>query len=229
MTLGPSDGRAVRDIRNRERWEVQNDQQMHFEPHQKAESGTITFYFTNFPTGYGVKALWDVLSKWGKVVDVYIPRKKNKQGKIFGFARFKDILYPQELKRRLDQIWIGTYKLKANCTRFRRESEGQGVQRVGDKVQPHEPSKYYMHHIRKVAKSKSFSDVIQRNEGPKQGNENSKQGKVKKKVWRRKRYHRGRFGEDFIMMQKRKTRCGSITVSLVMYTVQMQCIFSRID
>lgn len=224
MTLGPSDGRAVRDIRNRERWEVQNDQQMHFEPHQKAESGTITFYFTNFPTGYGVSyrsgGRWWMFTSLGR---------KTSKGKFLALLGLRISCTHRSSREDWTRYGLALTNSRPTCTRFRRESEGQGIQRVGDKVQPHEPSKYYMHHIRKVAKSKSFSDVIRGNEGPKQGNENSKQGKVKKKVRRRKRYHRGRFGEDFIMMQKRKTRCGSITVSLVMYTVQMQCIFSRID
>lgn len=66
----------------------------------------------------------DVL-KWGKVVDVFVPKKKNKEGKAFGFVRFKEVGYPLELERRLDQIWIRTYKLRANSTRFLRGMEGK--------------------------------------------------------------------------------------------------------
>lgn len=59
------------------------------------------------------------------MVDVFVSKKKNKEGKAFGFVRFKEVGYPLELERRLDQIWIGTYKLRANCTRFLRGMEGK--------------------------------------------------------------------------------------------------------
>lgn len=61
-----------------------------------------TFYFTNFPAHVGTEALWKMFRKWGLVVDLFIPNKKNKDGKAFGFVKFKDVKYPQELERRLD-------------------------------------------------------------------------------------------------------------------------------
>lgn len=85
----------------------------------------VTYYFNNFPNNIGIEALWKLFMKWGRVVEVFVRGKKNKEGRAFGFVRFKEVPYPQELERRLDQIWIGTYKLRANCTRFLRNKEQQ--------------------------------------------------------------------------------------------------------
>lgn len=49
---------------------------------------------------------------------------------MFGFVRFKEVAYPMELERRLDQIWIGSYKMRENYTRFSRNMEGQRQGRV---------------------------------------------------------------------------------------------------
>lgn len=73
----------------------------------------VTYYFNNFPNNIGIEALWKLFMKWGRVVEVFVRGKKNKEGRAFGFVRFKEVPYPQELERRLDQIWIGTYKLRA--------------------------------------------------------------------------------------------------------------------
>lgn len=52
----------------------------------------VTFYFTNFPESWGVEPLWKMFTRWGKVVDVYLPKKRNKEGKLFGFVRFDQVL-----------------------------------------------------------------------------------------------------------------------------------------
>lgn len=59
------------------------------------------------------------------MADVFIPNKKNKEGKKFAFVRFREVAFPMELEKRLDQIWIGTFKLRVNCTKFYRRRETQ--------------------------------------------------------------------------------------------------------
>lgn len=106
--------------------------------------------------------------KWGRVVDVFIPNKKNKEGKSFGFVRFTEVAYPMELEKRLDQLWIGSYKIRANCTRYHRLEEGRTVKS--------EPSKGDVVRTNQVwnltRRSVSFADVV-------------RGGKVKK-VWQKK-------------------------------------------
>lgn len=91
---------------------------MHFRPDRG--DGIVSYYFTNFQPNLDREALWRLFTKWGKVADLFIPKKRNKEGKAFGFIRYQGVQYPQELERRLDQIWIGTFKLRANYIRYRR-------------------------------------------------------------------------------------------------------------
>lgn len=85
-------------------------------PH--SEGSTVTFYFTNFPKMWGMEALPTMFSKWGRVADVYVPKKKNKEGMAFGFVHFDQILSVQDLADRLQMIWIGLYKLRDNLSKF---------------------------------------------------------------------------------------------------------------
>lgn len=59
----------------------------------------------------------------------FIPKKRNKEGKLFGFVRFEDVVEIRSLEERLDQIWVGTYKLRVNLSRFHRGKEPE--ERVG--------------------------------------------------------------------------------------------------
>ncbi|GAB4861295.1 hypothetical protein Ancab_036457 [Ancistrocladus abbreviatus] len=55
----------------------------------------------------------------GRVVNIYIPGNKNKQGRRFGFVRFLDVDNISRMEE-LSQIWIGSFKLEANLARFDR-------------------------------------------------------------------------------------------------------------
>lgn len=56
--------------------------------------------------------------KWGSVGDVYIPPKRDKSGKRFGFVRFKDVRKPKELEAKLCDIRLGTHRLRVNLPMF---------------------------------------------------------------------------------------------------------------
>lgn len=89
----------------------------------------FSYYFTIFHANLSLGELNMVFMKWGKVVDLFIPTKRNKQGKQFGFVRFMNVVSPMELEKRLDQIWIGSFKIKVNFMKFGRRSEGKKEQR----------------------------------------------------------------------------------------------------
>lgn len=56
--------------------------------------------------------------RWGKVIDVYIARKKNKMGKIFRFVKYSDIKDTTWIEEQLKNIWFGSYKVWMNIRRF---------------------------------------------------------------------------------------------------------------
>lgn len=83
--------------------------------------GTTSFIFTNFPEDIGLKELWEIFFTRGSVRDVYIPPKRDKNGKKFGFVKFKDIHTNQEMQSRLSDLWIRTFKIMINLARFKRD------------------------------------------------------------------------------------------------------------
>nr|GEX67369.1 RNA-directed DNA polymerase, eukaryota, reverse transcriptase zinc-binding domain protein [Tanacetum cinerariifolium] len=60
---------------------------------QRSKEGDVqkistSVFVTNFPDGYGAKDLWNTCKLYGHVVDVFIPDRRTKAGKRFGFVRF---------------------------------------------------------------------------------------------------------------------------------------------
>jgi hypothetical protein len=67
--------------------------------------------------------LWREFQKWGRVREVFIPNKRNKYGKRFGFVRFLDVKDPKSLETKLDNIKMNETKLHVNLPRFARQDE----------------------------------------------------------------------------------------------------------
>lgn len=59
--------------------------------------------------------------KYGNVVDTFIARKRSASGKRFGFARFVGVKDEKTFEKKLNEIWIGTFKLRVNLAKFCRE------------------------------------------------------------------------------------------------------------
>nr|GFA21300.1 nucleotide-binding alpha-beta plait domain-containing protein [Tanacetum cinerariifolium] len=57
---------------------------------------------------------------YGHVVDSFIPTKRNKNGKRFGFVRFINVFNVDRLVGNLCTVWIDRHKLVANVARFKR-------------------------------------------------------------------------------------------------------------
>ncbi|MCH82537.1 RNA recognition motif, partial [Trifolium medium] len=87
-----------------------------------------TFFVTNFPDDVTTDDLWTTFAKYWKVGEVYIPAKRDKFDRRFGFARFVEVRDVQDLLDRIEGTWFGTYKLRANLSRFNRGE----VQHRGD-------------------------------------------------------------------------------------------------
>ncbi|GKF26107.1 nucleotide-binding alpha-beta plait domain-containing protein, partial [Tanacetum coccineum] len=68
-------------------------------------------FVTNFPETFTAKDLFHSCKQYGHVVDSFIPFKKTKEGKRFGFVRFNNLC----------TIWVGRLKLHANTARFQRK------------------------------------------------------------------------------------------------------------
>ncbi|OIW09670.1 hypothetical protein TanjilG_11057 [Lupinus angustifolius] len=65
--------------------------------------------------------MWKFISNWGLVGDLFIPQKRDKRGRRFGFVSFKKVEDWSKFKLQLSNIWIGLYKISINTPRFQRQ------------------------------------------------------------------------------------------------------------
>nr|GEW19669.1 RNA-directed DNA polymerase, eukaryota, reverse transcriptase zinc-binding domain protein [Tanacetum cinerariifolium] len=82
---------------------------------------STSVFVTNFPGQYGAKDLWNSCKVYGHVVDAYIPDRRSKVGKRFGFVRFIKVFDVERLISNLCTIWLGRFTLHANVAQFQRE------------------------------------------------------------------------------------------------------------
>ncbi|GKA72763.1 RNA-directed DNA polymerase, eukaryota, nucleotide-binding alpha-beta plait domain protein [Tanacetum coccineum] len=95
----------------------QNSLQSNFDQTAKISKSV---FISNFPNDCSSRDLWKMCSRYGTVVDVFIPNKRSKAGKRFAFVRFIKVLNFDRLIENLKTIWIGRFHLSANPARFER-------------------------------------------------------------------------------------------------------------
>ncbi|KAL8487743.1 hypothetical protein ACS0TY_024174 [Phlomoides rotata] len=88
----------------------------------KPERGCVTFFFTNFPAECDSKVLYGKFREIGVVRDLFIPKKLDKKGKKYGFIRFCGDVITSLVEQKLNKIWIRSYKLRANISKFVRRT-----------------------------------------------------------------------------------------------------------
>ncbi|GAU20806.1 hypothetical protein TSUD_132910 [Trifolium subterraneum] len=81
---------------------------------------TTSFFITNFPMEASTEDLNQLFVKFGRVGEVYVPKKLDIKGRRFGFVKFKDVTNVEVLSDKLKDVWFGTFKLWINRTRFGR-------------------------------------------------------------------------------------------------------------
>lgn len=79
-----------------------------------------SMYITIFTEDWAVADVHGAFRKIAPVVDVFLPDKRNKNGKRFTFARFNRTVDVNEVLLSVKGLWIGNYKILANLARFDR-------------------------------------------------------------------------------------------------------------
>jgi hypothetical protein len=100
------------------------------------DQASISYFVTNFPEDCSFDDLWKVFARFGRVGDVYIPKKLDKWGKRFAFVKYMEAMEVQELRQREDDVWIGTFKLRINKSRFDRRDDSSKMEEVGPRRGP---------------------------------------------------------------------------------------------
>ncbi|GJV69503.1 nucleotide-binding alpha-beta plait domain-containing protein [Tanacetum coccineum] len=81
---------------------------------------STSIFVTNFPESFFAKDLFHSCKQYGHVVDTFIPMKRSKAGKRFGFVRFINVFNDERLVSNLCTIWNDRLKIHANIARFQR-------------------------------------------------------------------------------------------------------------
>ncbi|GLU21016.1 hypothetical protein SLE2022_371820 [Rubroshorea leprosula] len=86
------------------------------------------FFFYDFPEDSSAKDLWFCFWSYGKVADVYVPARRDRRGRRFGFVRMSEVSDVTDMERKLNQIWLGSYHLKVKLAdNMKRGKEGSMV------------------------------------------------------------------------------------------------------
>ena len=85
----------------------------------------ISFYFTRFPEDATAKDLWFHFKQQGDVREVFIPRKRNNQGRRYGFVRYKGVRDVHQLQQHLDNRFFGGMKMNVNIPKYGRPKKGE--------------------------------------------------------------------------------------------------------
>nr|GFB42763.1 nucleotide-binding alpha-beta plait domain-containing protein [Tanacetum cinerariifolium] len=81
---------------------------------------SISIYMSNLLETFSAKYLFHACNKYGLVVDSYIPLKRSKEGKRFGFVKFINVFNMKRLVGNLCTIWVGCCKFQENLALFGR-------------------------------------------------------------------------------------------------------------
>ncbi|KAG6735302.1 hypothetical protein POTOM_022361 [Populus tomentosa] len=81
-------------------------------------SVSAKIYFERFPSWLDYQDLKKAFSKISPVTNLFVSRKKTKQGRRFGFVSFFSLLEDTDLCDRLNLVWFDSFKIRANLARF---------------------------------------------------------------------------------------------------------------
>lgn len=98
----------------------------------RKKEGVTTFFFRNFPDYCSVDRLWRKFEEVGKVVDVFIPTKRDQNGHRFGFVRMADVAEGSGMLKKLNNVWVDSFIIRAFVPRFFRAGmENSGMKAKG--------------------------------------------------------------------------------------------------
>src|ERR1044072_4777075 len=87
---------------------------------QRQRKGLTSCYFSRVPESHSNSEMWKIFQMWGRVWDVYMPRRLNRQGERFGFVRFLEVRDPKFLEKELQTLVIGNVRIQVNLARYDR-------------------------------------------------------------------------------------------------------------
>ncbi|XVF38856.1 hypothetical protein REPUB_Repub20aG0138100 [Reevesia pubescens] len=74
----------------------------------------FTVFVNNVPPKVHWRWLKRVFQRFGNVVDVFIPKKRNRMGSKMGFVRFQSVSEARNAQRQLNGVWFLDYRIRVN-------------------------------------------------------------------------------------------------------------------
>lgn len=93
---------------------------------RRDQTREVSYYFSEFPENFGAIEMYRLFKKYGRVVGVVIPPKRNRSRRRFGFARFVGVTDPKLFGIKLDNIIIGATKIFVNTPRLKGKAQMVG-------------------------------------------------------------------------------------------------------
>ncbi|KAJ4825577.1 hypothetical protein Tsubulata_006514 [Turnera subulata] len=84
-----------------------------------ANGQAISLYVENIPAEWSPTETYRIMSKYGEVMDVYIPMKRTRRGQRFCFVRFRGVRDTQRLLYDVNRIFMEVGPIRANIARER--------------------------------------------------------------------------------------------------------------
>ncbi|GJV74647.1 nucleotide-binding alpha-beta plait domain-containing protein, partial [Tanacetum coccineum] len=123
---------------------------------------STSIFVTNFPDSFTAKELFHACKQYGHVVDSFIPMKRSKEGKRFGFVRFINVFNVDRLVSNLCTIWVDRSKFYANIARFHRPLLNSNKATENKNVESHRGG-YHVPRKDGGDMGKSFVNVVKSN------------------------------------------------------------------
>ncbi|KAJ0789759.1 putative RNA recognition motif domain, nucleotide-binding alpha-beta plait domain superfamily [Helianthus annuus] len=103
-------------------WEVQNRKRRSSGTGGGSLSDVSKFFVTNIPQGCRPWDLANAFRPFGEIAGTFLAKKKDKEGRTFGFVSFRGVRDMEELKINLSKVKLGGNKLLVNVSLFAKEN-----------------------------------------------------------------------------------------------------------
>ncbi|KAL4556992.1 hypothetical protein LXL04_035162 [Taraxacum kok-saghyz] len=90
-------------------------------PHHSGSDEVTSFFVNNIPIDTTRSELWKPCSRFGQLVDIYIPRRRDAGGSYFAFVKYKRINSIEETIEKLNSVSFGGQLMKANISKHPRK------------------------------------------------------------------------------------------------------------
>jgi len=97
----------------------------------------VSVYFTNIPQNITYRSLREGFEVCGIMEDVYLARKRNMNGGVFGFVRYSKVRDVDKLLKAVNNVRFGDWKVVAKVASFDRFGNARNVVQVngeGEKI-----------------------------------------------------------------------------------------------